>query len=464
MNTKSLSFRLSLWVILSFLTATVLAFTGFYLATQKILIAHTDSNLVTHAVKVAQVASAQEIGMHDALAKEAFIRQFSEIPGMLVVIMDNQGVVVSSSTAFGPDASLYDFFYQAGRSRQPFFVPAKIGQSQMHVYVVPVIKNDNLAAVVLVGHPIDIITQSLKSLAIVLTAVFLTFVVPVAIGGYLLVKRGLRPVSDMAASITQISSSNLSARVAVPATGDQLSDLAIAFNHLLDRLATSFARERQFISDVAHEIKTPLSIVSTAAEIAISRPRNPNDYRKSLSEILSAATSLSHTLRHVLDLAWAGSDAPNSDWTNFSLSQLLDELAEVAAKLGQPKNLKIKSLIQKGVTISGKREKLYQAVLNLVDNAVKFTPAGGRITLSLTSSANITKITVSDTGVGIPASDLPHIFDRFYRGSKSEKTIGSGLGLAIASSIILAHGGQIQVKSQPAHGSTFTVHLPAPSS
>ena len=459
MNSKSLSFRLSLWVILSFLAATVISFAGFYLITSRLLQANTDADLQAHATKVADVVSSRESGMHDALAKEAFIEQFSQIPGMLVVVTDAQGVVISGSTISGPDPVFYELFTRAQADRQPFFTNRPVKDIEMRLYVTPVIRNTALVASVIVAHPVNIIHKSLNSLLFFMAGIYAILVVPVAAGGYFLVRRGLSPVSDMADKIARIESSDLSQRVAVPQTADALQELAVAFNSLLERLKQSIDRERQFIADVAHEMKTPLSTITSTAEIALTRPRSREDYQQALQEVQTDAVKMSATLKNVLDLAWSQS-ATTTNWHIFNLSETVGELAEVEAKLARPRHIAVTSRIASGVFIRGQPEKIYRALLNLIDNAVKFTPVAGKIALSLSSRESLAVIDIKDNGIGIAPADLPHIFDRFYRGTKSDRTLGSGLGLAIASSIISAHGGQIKVSSRPGRGSTFTASLP----
>ena len=459
MNTKSLSFRLTAGMVALFLASTLLSFGGFYLVTKRLLFSHTDASLVAHGSKVVQVVAAQEVGMHDALAKEAFIREFSEIPGMLVVIMDSGGMVVSSSLADRSNPAFTELFDQVKRQGQQFFADRVIGEVTMRWLALPITKNGVFVGSVLVAHPVDVIAKSLRSLVMTEAGVFLALVVPVIGLGSWLVRQGLNPVSNMASKMTQIESSDLTARMTNPKTADAVEDLAEAFNGLLDRLKASFERERQFIGDVAHEIKTPLSTISGTAEVALSRLRTKEDYKRVLNEILTDATKMSTTLRNVMDLAWSQSGGSALASENFSLSEMAGELEEVASKLAQAKHIVVKSKIEKQITFTGRREKLYRAVLNLIDNAIKFTPSGGELSLSLSSHNDVVRIEVADTGAGIAAADLPHIFERFYRGSRTGKTLGSGLGLAIAASIVAAHRGKIEVESAVGKGSKFAVFL-----
>jgi len=465
MNTKSLLFRISAWVIVSLLATTLIAFFCFYLITRRVLFLNTDNTLSAHAQKVADVATSREVGMHDAIAKEAFIGQFGEIPGMLVVVMDREGMVISSSQSVKmADPVFSDLFFQTKVTSQKFFTNATLGNLPMRFVSLPIMKDGVFLGTVLVAHPIDVINKSLDSLLTILGIVFTGFVVPVSVGGYFIVKRGLKPVSMMAEKIGLIGSEDLSQRVDAPRTGDELEDLATAFNGLLDRLNAAFGRERQFIGDVAHEIKTPLAVIRSNAEVALSKVRKPEEYRRVLAEVVSEADRLANTLKNVLDLAWSQSDTTGFSQERVNLSQIMNDMAEVADKMAYPKHMKLESNIEDDIFIYGKVDKISRAVLNLVDNAVKFTNPKGKVILGLTKDDQWVIIQIRDTGQGIAKNDLPHIFERFYRGSKTDRLLGSGLGLAIAKSVVAAHGGEIKVDSQVGKGSTFMIYLPLASS
>lgn len=465
MNTKSLLFRISAWVIGSLLAATLVAFFCFYLITRRVLFSNTDITLSAHAQKVADVATRREVGMHDTIAKEAFIKQFGEIPGMLVVVMDREGMVISSSQSVKiADPVFSDLFFKTKATSKKLFTNETLGNLPMRFVSLPIMKDGVFLGTVLVAHPIDVINKSLDSLLTILGIVFAGFVVPVSAGGYFIVKRGLRPVSQMAAKISNIGPEDLSLRIDQPDTGDELENLAVAFNGLLDRLNAAFGRERNFIGDVAHEVKTPLSIIRSNAEVALNRGRKPEEYRRVLSEVVSESNRLSSTLKNVLDLAWSQSDTTGSSQDRVSLSQIMNDLVEVADKMAYPKHIKLESNIEDDVFIHGKADKISRAVLNLIDNAVKFTQVRGKVVLELTKDNERAIIKIKDTGLGIAKEDLSHVFERFYRGGKIDKALGSGLGLAIAKSVVAAHGGEIKVASQAGQGSTFMVYLPLASS
>lgn len=465
MNTKSIQFKVSFWVIVSFLTATIIAFSSFYWVTKRILFLHTTNTLSTHSQKVAEVVVASEMGMHDALAKEAFIREFSEIPGMLVVIMDPEGMIISNSQSVKTtDPVFTDLFSQARTSQKKSFVNAKLEGLPMRFITLPILRNGIFLGTVLVAHPLDVINKSLDSLLVTLGIVFVALIVPMSAGGYFIVKKSLKPISAIAKKISLIGSEDLSQRIDAPRTGDELENLSVAFNGLLDRLNEAFSRERQFIGDVAHEVKTPLSVIRSTAEVALNKSRRPEEYRSILASVVSETDELSNTLNNVLDLAWSQSDSIKFSPDKINLSQVINDLVEVAEKMAYPKHIILESTTEKGIFIKGKADKISRAVLSLIDNAIKFTKITGKVILKLSKNDHQAIIQIRDTGQGIAKDDLPHVFERFYRGSKTDKVLGSGLGLAIAKSVLAAHGGEIKVASQVGKGSIFTLYLPLASS
>ncbi len=334
----------------------------------------------------------------------------------------------------------------------------------MRFYVSPVHQNSSFVGVVFMGHPIDAIQQSINVLLTLLGGVFIVFLIPTIIGGYLNARGAIQPVATITDELEHISSDNLNERVTNPQTGDEIEKLATTFNTLLDRLHSAFTRERQFIGDVAHELKTPLATLQTGIEVMLAKDRTKEEYKKALAETLIDTKRVTHTVKNILDLAWSEADNATLQFETFSLSDLLKELQEIAVKLATEKKIRVEAAIPSGINVHGKKDKLSRALINIIDNAIRYTPHGGTVHIRLAALADRILIHIKDTGMGIYKNDLPHVFERYYRGSKTDKTFGSGLGLSIAQAIINAHHGTITVKSQVGKGSEFTVELPLVSS
>lgn len=461
MNVKSLQFRLTLWYALSLVIASAVIFTSFYLVTKQVLLTQTDATLRVHGNQIVAAIANQQTDMHQMLGRQTFLQQLEEAPGMLVIVMDSSGAVVSSSQKITPSQTvLQKLFTVSVDSNEPFFINESVGDIPLRFWIDPIRENNTLAAVVLMGHPTEVIAQSLNRLLGTLAAIFFLFLIPTVIGGYLHARAAVWPISAISQKLNRISHENLNERVAIPNSADQIAELATTFNRLLDRLHDAFTRERQFIGDVAHELKTPLSILQTNTEVTLSKERTKEEYKRALFETQTDTQRIAATLNNILDLAWSQADYAGSAGNSVNLSTLASELKEVTGKLAAAKSISVEGTIEQDVIIKGKEDKLSRAILNILDNAVKYTPKSGAIALSLHKRHHMAVLRITDSGPGIVRKDLPHIFDRFYRGSKTDKTLGSGLGLAIARATITAHHGTISVQSVVGKGSTFTISLP----
>ena len=279
---------------------------------------------------------------------------------------------------------------------------------------------------------------------------FFLLLLILALEGFFIIRKMTDDLTRLSSKIKTITSKNLSQKITDIKTDDEVGRLATSFNELLRRLNAAFARERQFIGDVAHELKTPLATQRSMIEVALSKERSKKEYKMALNESLLDNNRLSATLKNVLDLAWSEADTGKGNQNKLNLSQIMLEIEDLARKMAYQKRIEIKGIVEPKIFVFGKEDKLFRAILNLIDNAIKFTPNKGIVSISLKKEGNSANISILDTGVGISRKDLPHIFDRFYR----------GLGLAIAKATITAHKGKIYVESKTGQGSLFIIHLP----
>lgn len=463
-NIRSIRFRITAWYSLSLTLATAFIFISFFIFTQNTLYNQVDSQLTSHGDKLVQLATSEGSTLHEVLLKREVFTEFSQIPGMLVVILDEQGSIIQSSLAGDSQNNQYSSQYQlAKRSENAVFKNQNVSDTPMRFYAKAVRNQNQLVGIILVAHPIDVIQKSLNSLLTILGIVFGVLVLPTVLGGYGMARGIMQPIDELIVKLQKISSEHLHERIKNPRTGDEMEELVITFNNLLDRLQNAFQRERQFIADVAHELKTPLATLQSGIEVILSKTRSKEEYKEALVEALVDAKRQSKTLNNILDLAW--SEANSGDWEvkKVDLSELLSEICEVVIKLAQQKGITIEKSFDTNVFVGGigSKDRLARALLNILENAVKYTQRKGKIQIELKKENGHAKIQVSDSGIGITDKDLPHIFERFYRGASTDKTLGSGLGLAIAQSIIHAHQGKIKVKSSPGKGTTFIIVLPA---
>lgn len=284
--------------------------------------------------------------------------------------------------------------------------------------------------------------------------------ITLALLGFTIIYKITKSLTYLSSRIRMISSKNLDERILGVDSNDEIGELAQTFNQMIDRLNQAFKREQQFIADVAHELKTPLSTLRSTVEITLSHKRSSEEYEKTMDEILKDTNRLSSTLKNVLDLAWSETSLEQKNADVFNLSELMAELVDVAKKMALKKNIQITESTDQNIEIFGYREKLERALLNMVDNAIKYTPKNGKIIITATKNSRHAIVKINDNGIGIARNDIPYIFDRFYRGSSTDKVFGSGLGLAISKSIVNSHRGEIDVKSQIGKGSIFSIILP----
>jgi len=282
-----------------------------------------------------------------------------------------------------------------------------------------------------------------------------------AVGGYFVAGRSLAPVGRIAETASHIEAEDLSARIAVPNAGDELGRLAEVLNALLDRLERSFAQQRQLIADTSHELRTPVAVIRSEAELALSRERDANDYRKALEIVQSESAHLTHLIEGVLMLARADARQIALSRRPLPLAEVIEESVRTARTLARAHGVEIRSRTGHDLIVNGDAELVRRMLLNLIDNAVKFSHDGGIVSLDAYRAGTNAVITVSDHGRGISPADQPHIFDRFFRGDRARTGDGAGLGLSMVKWIAEAHGGSVRLVQSSASGSVFEVVLPA---
>lgn len=448
MNFKNIHIRIFLWFSLTLFFSAVTIFASFYFVTRQILFLQVDNELISHANQISKVTSQRN-------------SLFQNVPGMVVVLLNGNGIVINSS--LGPDTPYvnYDYLYKrALESNDPFFINQSLSNTAMRFIVEPIRSEGKLLSVILLAHPIEAIQRSLDALLVILSVVHILLIIPCLFGGLIIAKKIIQPISIISAKMSKISSERLDERVDDPGSNDEIANLVNTFNDLLSRLQDSFQRERQFIGDVAHELKTPIATLQGGIELALSKSRSKNEYIKSLNETLIDTNRLSSTINNILDLAWLNAENIGNHFKPINLTAVLRDLQEVTLKLATRKQIKVKFNLGNQVMIDGVEDKIVRALLNIIDNAIKFTPNGGSVSLKLRQTNQKAIIQVKDGGIGISKEELPHIFERFYRGSKTSKTFGSGLGLAITQGIIRLHRGNMVISSAPGKGTTVKLSLP----
>jgi len=382
----------------------------------------------------------------------------------LIQVMDTNGVIVYRSANLGKDSlQLTQVFINSAQDSTVQFTTIEQGvQLKEGTQPLRIALARSRSAYIVAGYQIDEVQALLDEFYGTLMLLAPAMLLLSVLGGWFLAKTSLQPVDEITRTAQDITASNLSRRLPVPKSNDEIGRLSETLNDMISRLESSFERIRQFTADASHELRTPLTILTGELELALRTRKSAEEYQDVLSSALQEVLRLSHVVESLLLLSRTdmGQISLHKEPTN--LTETLADLADAAMILGTQKNIYITFRHSEDLFIEADRAKLYQMFLNLVDNAVKYTPEGGMISIAVHRDGVFAEVRVRDTGIGINPEHRTKIFDRFYRVDKarSRDLGGAGLGLSIVQWIVQIHGGVIAVESEPGQGSTFIVRLP----
>lgn len=381
--------------------------------------------------------------------KSGLLEEYGQGTGRYYIVMDAQGKkVLSSVLADSPVRDVQSSY------REITVTAAK--QRDVEEGGVPI----NVRVVC--GKSMAQVEESMASLIAQLLFIGpLVLLVSIA-GGLLLVSRALRPIDRMAATAEQISAHDLSRRIEISGD-DELARLGKTLNEMFSRLQESFDRQTRFTADASHELRTPLSVIAGNVEFALKKPRSAEEYHDILRDISDVTERMRSIVEGLLTLARADSKSIALKRERVSLTEIAKEIVKMCAPLADKRGVTLALDSSSDVRVIGDPDRLKELVSNLVVNAITYNKPGGSVTVRIATENDKCVLTVADTGIGIPAEDLPHIFERFYRVDKarSREVGGTGLGLAIVKWIVDAHNGTISVTSKPGAGTQFTVVLAA---
>jgi heavy metal sensor kinase len=313
-----------------------------------------------------------------------------------------------------------------------------------------------------VGAPETDVTTSLHGLILTLALGFPVLIGMAIAGGYFLLGRALKPVDEIVRSAERITLKNLHQRLPVAATGDEFERISLALNRMIERLDEAFRIANQFSSDASHELRTPLTIIRGEVEVLAKDSSINAETAEQMGTILEEVERLSRIVDGLLLVSRLDAGEAQLKREPADLGEIVNSTADQMELLSEAKLLTLSRKVSRGVMVEADAIRLKQVVVNLLDNAIKYTPEGGEISLQVRSQNNRAFFEISDTGIGISREALPHVFNRFFRSEevKAFGMEGTGLGLAIVQSIAEAHGGTISVESDENHGTVFRVELP----
>jgi heavy metal sensor kinase len=465
MNAHSLRFQLVAWYAAVLMGCFVLIGAATYMVLQSSLVGALRENQLRRARQIGQL-------LLDELRSSGEARVGEEIQARYAPDLNGRFVRITRG-----DASL---LYLCSAPKDQSFVPAELPPASWpprleaaHQVPLPGGREILLTAhavqtpggaryLIETGAPMDEVQAHLRQWLKILFVVLPVVAVLALGGGAFLVKRALLPVDKIAASAERISSHNLSERLPVARTGDELERLSIALNHMVQRLDDAFQYSRRFMADASHELRTPLTVLRGELESCLQEPTLAPEWRDRLGSALEEVERLAGIVEGLFAISRLDAGEAAAEWVKLDLARLAAATADQMSLLAEDKNIQVTCAAAEPVWVEGDQARLKQVVVNLLDNAIKYTLQGGVVALTVRASNSKAVLEVADNGIGIPAEALPRVFDRFFRVDKarSREQGGAGLGLSIVKSICTAHHGRVEASSPGGQGSRFRVELP----
>lgn len=459
-------FRLALGYAL--LLVVIVAAVGAYLLTalESALRAEVDQSLALHAGQIERelVAVAGDDGLSAAEARQVLAgslrREPLVLPNLYIQVDDPEGRPLAA-TANLPGLTIPG----AGRPVPPGageeYADTRVNGERLRFLRRPIGESTNPLGSLIVGESMHVQEATLRRIGGLLLLAGAIGGLVALLGGWMLTARALGPIREITRVARRIAATGrFEQRIAVPPRRDELGELAATFNDMLARLERTFGRQKEFLADASHELRGPLMVIRGNLDL-LRLDLPPAERAQSVREATEEVDRMANLVSDLLFLSEV--DAPET--VAHAPVALHEVVAEVYARARDVDGGQHELALAENdpATVLGDRERLGQMVWNLVENGLRYTPPGGRVTLALRRQGQVAEVLVADTGIGIPAEHLPRIFERFYRvdRARSRSQGGTGLGLAIVKQIAEAHGGQVRVRSEPGVGSTFTVALPA---
>jgi two-component system OmpR family sensor kinase len=417
------------------------------------------------------VRSLEERGFLPLIDEEELLSQFPElarIDKFFQIFSPSGTITLRSPNIKQHEVPLSRTALETTFSGKSIFESAKYPKEPpLRLVSVPIMYRGTLLYIVQVGTSMESIEDTLRRLLLVLLVTMPIALAVSLASGWFLAGRALRPVDAITLAAQRIAAGDLSQRLTVSTSPDEIGRLASMFNDMIGRLDVSFRQIRQFTSDASHELRTPLTVMKGETELVLRRPRPLSDYQSVLESNLEEIDRMTRIVDELLFLSRADMGEVRMETLPVGLESLVEDIHRQATLLGQDRNIAVTLGTVMPAVVQGDELRLRELLLNLVENAIKYSHPNGKVEISLVAEGSYARLSVRDQGIGIAPDDLSRIFHRFFRtdGARAHTKKGTGLGLAICTWIADSHKGRIDVTSEPGIGSTFTVTLPlaAPS-
>jgi len=447
---KSIKFRLTVWYLIAIMLLLVAFGAVAYFMLSKSLYRNLDNAL---RARLAELESSIAVENNQI----SFEQKFNDF----ILIYDANGALLQR---LGPNvrfSNIEEMVEQALFGEGSFLTTPTTEGQDVRLYAAPFNLDSQTRIAIIVGRRTREIHDMLSIFRVVIIYSALAVILLAGIGGMLLANRTLKPFDHITDIAREIGEGDLSRRIDIQSE-DEMGRLAATLNGMISRLEEAFQKQRQFAADASHELRTPLAIIQAESSLALDKKRTQAEYRKSLELVSQEVAYMSEIIGKLLLLARDDAGSEPLNFQEVNVKDLFTELSSDLEALAQEKGVAFNLGPMDNLSVRADRLRLRQLFLNILDNAIRYTPSGGTVSSSLVRKNGSAFVSISDTGIGIPSEDLPFIFDRFYRVDKarSRGDGGMGLGLAIASSIAKLHGGEIEVESQVGKGTTFYITLP----
>jgi heavy metal sensor kinase len=467
----SLRVRLALGYAILFIIALALLEVALYVVLQRALLNEADKELHDRAAQVERaviVRGDDELNSTN-LSTDIFVlapasaSQELTAPGIHIRILDRNGTSLASSSRIATQMPVDTSAISRALGGENVYRTVIVDGTQVRALYHPLRVNGSTPAVIQVVESLNPTVSTLQEFRTLLLIGGVIALLGGLAGAWSLTRQALRPVVDLTDRVAGIAATGeFGERVPEPATQDEIGRLAHTFNDLIDRIHLMFDRQRTLVADTSHELRNPLMVVRGNLEL-LAHDLPPEERREATRDAIEEVDRMTHLVQDLLFLADAeAEEAIEQD--DVPLEAIVAAVVEDAEAITTREDGTRELVLEANdpLTVRGDAERLRQLIWNLVENAIRYTPAGGTVTVSLRRRGPVAELTVSDTGIGIPPEHLAHIFERFYRvdTGRSRALGGTGLGLSIVRQIAAAHGGQVRVRSTPGEGSTFTVALP----
>ncbi len=492
----SMRVRLTAWYVALLAVALIGFSAAVYARLSRGLYQEADQTLIAQGRKVVESLDLQG----DEPSLGAATDQL--MPGTVVALYGRNGARLIAVDARFPLPEVAQAIAQASPESETLRTVRLDDGTRWRVLTLPVVARGEQAAVVQVARSQREVEAALRRLLVLLVAGVPVTLALAGAGGVLLAGHALQPLDRIVRTAERISAEDLSCRLGPTGRNDELGRLAATFDGMLDRLEAAFRRQRQFTADASHELRTPLAIMAGQIDVALERPRTAEAYREVLASVREELERATHLVNQLLFLARAEEGRETIAREPLDLAALAREVVAAMLPLAEARGIQLhfgadgevdgpprlphvqdrlpapgtagpspaaaagterERTLAAPALVNGDQLRLSQLLINLVDNSLKYTPAGGSVVLAVRQHGAVVEVCVSDTGPGIPAEDLPHVFDRFYRvdRARARRSGGAGLGLAICEWIARAHQGSIAIASRLGQGTVVTVRLPA---